>query len=242
LWSDARQLGPETARYLASGPPKSWAEECGDAASHGRAMSCVDASLVIGHRAELTEAYVPNELIADFVGRDQQHRIGIAGIDPLDVEDKAARVEAMFTSIARKYDLNNRLHSLWQDQIWRQHAVELANIAENDVVFDIACGTGDLAMAFSRAGVRSVQGIDFTAAMLDIAVHKATIADLPITYSRGDAMALDVPDCSADVVSIAFGIRNVQEPSKALAEFHRILKPDGRLVILEFSTPKNAFI
>jgi hypothetical protein len=83
LWSDARQLGPETARYLAPGPPKSWSEECGDAASHGRAMSCVDASLVIGHRAELIEAYVPNELIADFVGRDQQHRLGIAGIDPL---------------------------------------------------------------------------------------------------------------------------------------------------------------
>jgi len=83
LWSDARQLGPETARCLAMGAPKSWTEQCGDAASHGRAMSCIDASLVLGHRAELTEAYVPNELIADFVGRDQQHRLGIAGIDPL---------------------------------------------------------------------------------------------------------------------------------------------------------------
>ncbi len=162
--------------------------------------------------------------------------------NPHDVKDKAARVEAMFTSIARRYDLNNRLHSLWQDQIWRQHAVELSNIAENEVVFDIACGTGDLAMAFSRAGVRSVRGIDFTQAMLDIAIHKADVADLSITYSQGDAMALDVPDCSADVVSIAFGIRNVQDPKKALTEFYRILKPRGRLVILEFSSPKNAFI
>ena len=84
LWSDARQLGSETAATLAGGPPKIWAEECGDAAAHGRAMSCVvDASLVIGHRAELAGAHVPNELIADFVSRDPERRFGIAGIDPL---------------------------------------------------------------------------------------------------------------------------------------------------------------
>ncbi len=83
LWSDARQLGSETAEILAQGSPKTWSEECGDAAAHGRAMSCIDASLVIGHRADLVGAHVPNELIADFVSRDSQHRLGIAGIDPL---------------------------------------------------------------------------------------------------------------------------------------------------------------
>ena len=83
LWSDARQLGPETSAKLAGGAPKAWSEECGDAAAHGRAMSCIDASIVIGHRAELVGAHVPNELIAEYVGRDPQHRIGIAGIDPL---------------------------------------------------------------------------------------------------------------------------------------------------------------
>ena len=83
LWSDARQLGTETATTLAAGFPNTWAEECGDAAAHGRAMSCVDASLVIGHRADLAGAHVPNELIADFVSRDPEHRLGIAGIDPL---------------------------------------------------------------------------------------------------------------------------------------------------------------
>jgi len=83
LWSDARQLGAETAATLAGGPPKTWAEACGDAASHGRAMSCVDGSLVIGHRSELAGAHVPNELIADFVSRDPQRRYTIAGIDPL---------------------------------------------------------------------------------------------------------------------------------------------------------------
>ncbi|MDP7006217.1 MAG: amidohydrolase family protein [Phycisphaerales bacterium] len=83
LWSDARQLGPETASHLSTGSPDSWIEQCGDAAAHGRAMSCVDASLVLGHRADLAGAYVPNELIASYVSRDQQHRLGIAGIDPL---------------------------------------------------------------------------------------------------------------------------------------------------------------
>lgn len=83
LWSDTRQLGDATAKRLAGGSPKHWAEPCGDAAAHGRAMSCVDASLVLGHRAELVGAHVPNELIADFVSRDPEHRIGIAGIDPL---------------------------------------------------------------------------------------------------------------------------------------------------------------
>ena len=83
LWSDARQLGPETADILLTGSPRSWAEQCGDAAAHGRAMSCIDASLVLGHRADLSGAHVPNELIASYVMRDQQHRIGIAGIDPI---------------------------------------------------------------------------------------------------------------------------------------------------------------
>ncbi|MBC8309875.1 MAG: amidohydrolase family protein [Phycisphaerales bacterium] len=83
LWSDARQLGPSTAQTLMDNAPRSWAEPCGDASAHGRAMSCIDASLVLGHRADLVGAHVPNELIADFVSRDSQRRFGIAGIDPL---------------------------------------------------------------------------------------------------------------------------------------------------------------
>ena len=83
LWSDSRQLGPETAAQLEGGAPNSWAEHCGDAAAHGRASSCVDLSFVLGHRADLAGAYVPNELIADFVGRDPERRLGFAGIDPM---------------------------------------------------------------------------------------------------------------------------------------------------------------
>ena len=197
----------------------------------------------IGIRASITRGIIADMSVQEEIStkRPAWDSENLA-LNPHTVDDKADRVEAMFTSIARKYDFNNRLHSLWQDQIWRQHTVDIANVTRNDVVLDVACGTGDLAMAFCRAGAQSVQGIDFTKAMLDIAMTKAETADLQITYSQGDAMALDVPDCSADIVSIAFGIRNVQVPSKALKEFYRVLKPGGRLVVLEFSTPQNTLI
>ncbi len=159
--------------------------------------------------------------------------------DPHAIEDKHKRVKMMFTAIARRYDLNNRLHSMWQDQVWRSRAVRAAQLTGNEDVVDVACGTGDLAMAFCKEKVRSVLGIDFTQAMLELAITKAKNAKLAIDYRQGDAMNLQLPDCSADVVSIAFGIRNVQEPHKALAEFYRILRPGGRLVVLEFSTPSN---
>ena len=113
---------------------------------------------------------------------------------------------------------------------------------QTDAVVDVACGTGDLAMAFSKAGVRSVLGIDFTLAMLDIAVTKSKLAGLPIEYRQGDAMELKLDNESTDIVSIAFGIRNVQRPVKALEEFYRILRPGGRVIVLEFSTPPNRIL
>ena len=162
--------------------------------------------------------------------------------DPHINKDKAKRVEAMFSSIAGKYDLNNRLHSLWRDQHWRKRTVELAQLKGDECVVDVACGTGDLAMAFQKAGVKSVLGIDFTPEMLEIAKAKAANAKVDIEYQLGDAMSLELPDASADVVSIAFGIRNVQEPSRAIAEFHRILRGGGTVLVLEFSRPPNPII
>lgn len=163
-------------------------------------------------------------------------------VNPHETSDKAQRVEAMFTAIARRYDLNNRIHSIWQDQRWRNRAVKIAQLEGNEDVVDVACGTGDLSMAFCKAGVGSIIGIDFTQAMLDYAVAKANGANLAIEYRQGDAMDLELPDESADVVSIAFGIRNVQNTKKAFEEFYRVLRPNGKLIVLEFSTPKNAVI
>lgn len=165
--------------------------------------------------------------------------------DPHAQPDKARRVREMFAAIAGRYDLNNRVHSLGRDQAWRRFAVRAADVRPGDVVVDVACGTGDLTEAFARRSPASrVIGIDFTPEMLDIA--RAKLARRPMSlgsrveYRQGDAMALDLPERSADVLSIAFGIRNVQEPARALAEFARVLKPGGRLVVLEFDRPRLA--
>ena len=166
--------------------------------------------------------------------------------NPHQTGDKAERVRRMFAAIAPSYDLNNRLHSFGRDQAWRRAAVKLADLKRSDSVLDVACGTGDLTRAFADAGAAIVVGLDFTAEMLDIARTKplGSTAGSPVTntisYVQGDAMALPFDDASFEVVSIAFGIRNVSDPAKALREFRRVLRPGGRLIVLEFSEPRFA--
>lgn len=166
--------------------------------------------------------------------------------DPHANTDKPSKVRAMFGAIARSYDLNNRLHSFGLDQRWRKRAVRLAEVRPGDVVLDMACGTGDLTQAFARTHASRVVGGDFTPQMLELARQKQD--QLPpelkakIQYVAADAMALQFPAASFDVLSIAYGIRNVADPTAALAEFARVLKPGGRLVILEFDTPRNPLV
>ncbi len=161
--------------------------------------------------------------------------------DPHRVPDKAARVRRMFAAIADSYDLNNRVHSLWRDQVWRRRVVALCEVQGNDVVVDVACGTGDLALAFAGAAPRRVVGIDFTHPMLTAADRKRGDHrdPCPVDFITGDATRLPLAEKSADVASIAFGIRNVVDPALAAAEFHRVLRPGGRAAILEFSLPTN---
>lgn len=162
--------------------------------------------------------------------------------NPHQVADKARRVEQMFAAIAPSYDLNNRLHSLGRDQAWRRAAVKMANVQPTDIVLDVACGTGDLSLAFADAHPAKVIACDFTVNMLKVAAAKHTRASAPLTYHAADAMRLPLPDACVDVVSIAFGIRNVADPARALAEFHRVLRPGGRAIILEFSLPANRLL
>jgi demethylmenaquinone methyltransferase / 2-methoxy-6-polyprenyl-1,4-benzoquinol methylase len=182
--------------------------------------------------------------------------------DPHHVADKRQRVQKMFAAIAPSYDLNNRLHSLWQDQRWRRKAVKVTGLKPLEVVVDVACGTADLSIAFYNE-LRQlmslsmpwedldphVYGIDFTYAMLPIAQSKsgmldpATVDERPtIRFINGDAQSLPLANQSVDIVSIAFGIRNVQDPFAALKEFHRVLRPAGRVIILEFSLPSNPIL
>jgi demethylmenaquinone methyltransferase / 2-methoxy-6-polyprenyl-1,4-benzoquinol methylase len=168
--------------------------------------------------------------------------------------DKAAKVQAMFAAIARAYDLNNRLHSFGLDQRWRKTAVRLAEIKAGDRVVDVACGTGDLTELFAQTPAASVLGLDFTPQMLDIARSKSSAArsgrgsntrqplGVVPSYEHGDATALALENASVDVLSIAFGLRNVSDPLQALREFRRVLRPGGRLVVLEFDEPTNPLI
>jgi demethylmenaquinone methyltransferase/2-methoxy-6-polyprenyl-1,4-benzoquinol methylase len=163
----------------------------------------------------------------------------------------------MFAAIARRYDLNNRLHSFGRDQAWRRKAVQLCDVRPTDDVLDVACGTGDLSECFAVAGARSVTGVDFTAEMLAIARVKSSrwiggrraspaarrrerkASPVMPHYVQGDAMELPFSNASFDIVSIAWGIRNIGDADTALLEFRRVLRPDGRLCILEFSEPRN---
>lgn len=179
--------------------------------------------------------------------------------NPHDAADKPERVQWMFNSIARTYDLNNRLHSFGMDQVWRKRTVREAGVTSTTRVLDVACGTGDLTFAFADAHPRPAQvmGADFAAEMLALAkVKDARRNDkrndkrnakrngkrAPVTFLEADAQQLPFPDASFDVLSIAFGIRNVASTSRALREFHRVLAPGGTLLILEFGQPRNALL
>ena len=155
----------------------------------------------------------------------------------------------MFTSIARRYDLNNRLHSFGRDQSWRRKAVELAHVKPSDEVLDAACGTGDLSLLFAQMGARRVVGVDFTEAMLELARLKAQAmvaqrgpTTAAVEFAHADVTRLPFDHRTFDIVSIAFGLRNVEKPELALREFRRVMRPGGRLLILEFSTPPNAIV
>lgn len=168
-------------------------------------------------------------------------------VNPHANTEKADKVRGMFAAIAKSYDLNNRLHSMWRDQAWRRFAVKQAMVKPGEHVLDVACGTGDLTQAFAeRTPASRVVGADFTEAMIRIAGSKlARMKSEPaakISYTLADAMELPFENASFDVVSIAFGIRNVSDPARALREFRRVLRAGGRLLILEFDRPRNPIV
>lgn len=152
-------------------------------------------------------------------------------------------VHALFNQIAPRYDLLNRLLSFGQDQFWRRKVVNFLPERSDLRVLDIATGTADLALIMVKSSrqVTSVIGVDIAVEMLKLGQDKIEKAgfDACIGLQPGDAHKLGFGDASFDVVTIAFGLRNMPGQSQALAEMMRVLKPGGRMIILEFSMPKN---
>ncbi|HET6750175.1 MAG TPA: ubiquinone/menaquinone biosynthesis methyltransferase [Actinomycetes bacterium] len=143
----------------------------------------------------------------------------------------------MFDRVAPRYDLANTVFSLGQDRAWRRAAARAAGLADGMRALDVACGTGALTreLAASAPGA-VVLGLDFSGEMVRRAAAPAE-ADPGPAYLVGDALRLPLRDSAVDVLTIAFGLRNLPEPGMGLLEFRRVLRPGGRLVVCEFSQP-----
>jgi len=156
-------------------------------------------------------------------------------------QDMNKHVNNIFTSIAKKYDLINTILTLNIDRIWRKKSVALCRLKKNDKILDLCCGTGQMCLSLFYTHVPdiSVTGLDFNDEMLKVARKKIDpLSDsCGIAFIQGDILAIPFPDEEFDVVTIAFGIRNIAEKEMAIAEMLRVLKPGGRVICLELSKP-----
>ncbi len=158
---------------------------------------------------------------------------------------KTEQVREMFDSIAPAYDWMNRAMTLGIDKRWRRLTVDrIAALKPADIV-DIATGTGDLAVNMARRMPQAnVTGLDLSEGMIDIGRHKVEAAGLSdrVRLMCGDCLSMPLPDSSADVITVAFGVRNFEHLDRGYAEMLRVLRPGGRLFVLELSTPVNPLV
>ncbi|MDH5204938.1 MAG: bifunctional demethylmenaquinone methyltransferase/2-methoxy-6-polyprenyl-1,4-benzoquinol methylase UbiE [Hylemonella sp.] len=159
------------------------------------------------------------------------------GFETVDEAEKAQRVRGVFDSVASRYDLMNDLMSMGLHRAWKAWTLAVAGVREGDRVLDIAGGTGDLALAFARKVGRTGQVVhtDINEAMLRTGRDRLLDAGVALPTMVCDAEKLPFPDDHFDVVSVAFGLRNMTHKDAALTEMNRVLKPGGKLLVLEFS-------
>jgi demethylmenaquinone methyltransferase/2-methoxy-6-polyprenyl-1,4-benzoquinol methylase len=164
------------------------------------------------------------------------------GYETVDETEKSRRVRGVFDSVAKKYDVMNDLMSGGMHRAWKAYTVAVANVRPGDQVLDIAGGTGDLARAFAkRVGEQGrVVLTDINESMLRVGRDRLLDDGLALPTVVCDAEHLPWPDASFDLVSVAFGLRNMTHKAAALAEMNRVLKPGGRLLVLEFSKVVDA--
>lgn len=161
---------------------------------------------------------------------------------PAPGQPTAEKVRGIFGNIAARYDLLNLLMSFGVDRHWRRVTVRLAGLTPESEALDLCAGTGDLTLALASQGrPAAVTGTDFVPEMLEVAERKLARYDgsADVSFSIADAQDLPFPDARFDVVTVAFGVRNLPDRAANFREVLRVLRPGGRYLILEFSTPPN---
>lgn len=163
-------------------------------------------------------------------------------------ERRAERVNDLFAAIAPRYDLINDLQSFSLHRWWKRRLLRLAAVRPGDTALDLCCGTGDVAFALAAAGARTT-GMDFSAPMLAVAEARKSKVQSPRSkvcaeagpvFLQGDALHTPFPDAHFDLVTVSYGLRNLASVDDGLREMWRVLKPGGRLLVLDFGKPDNA--
>lgn len=152
---------------------------------------------------------------------------------------KTAQVAEMFDGIAPKYDFLNHTLSMGIDRGWRRKAIASLKVCNPKTILDVATGTGDLALLATRETSAQITGVDISEGMMDVARKKVAAGNLSgkISFQQGDSAALSFADNAFDAVMCAYGVRNFEHLEKGLSEMCRVMRPGGRLAILEFSKP-----
>ena len=158
-------------------------------------------------------------------------------------EQRAAKVNDLFATIARRYDLINDLQSFGLHRLWKRRVVKLAAVQSGNRALDLCCGTGDIALALAQRGAETT-GLDFSDKMLEVAAVRSQKSEVKSQkknpqFLHGDAQQLPFPDHSFDIVTVGYGLRNLTSWERGLDEMFRVAKPGARLIVLDFGKPAN---
>jgi demethylmenaquinone methyltransferase/2-methoxy-6-polyprenyl-1,4-benzoquinol methylase len=159
-------------------------------------------------------------------------------------EQRGAKVNDLFASIARRYDLINDLQSFGLHRIWKRRVVELAQIKNGDRALDLCCGTGDISFALAQRGAETI-GLDFSEKMLEVAENRRQknsnlkLKTQNLKFLQGDAQQIPFSENSFDIVTVGYGLRNLASWAAGLDEMFRVAKPGARLIVLDFGKPEN---